>query len=447
MNTFNLKPAFIALTLLAATSLHSFGQQKMSLQDCLNYGRENHALNKAAGYDEQVSEYQAKEAIANYLPQITATGTLDDNLKRTTTVIPAGAFSPVDLEVQFGSQYTTNMYAQLDQVIYNQSLLDGIKAMDANKELAHLKRLKGTESISYNTAIAYYNAIIQKERVTLLEESEKNLSELLRIQRAKLDKGLVQPIDVDRIQVSYNNTVSRKESSQLSYDLALNQLKNAMGMDLNTPISIDDTLDYNALTFNTANPAHLAENTFDYQIGEQNIELQEINYKRTRSVVIPTLSAYARYGAQTYNNNFADQYDKFYDYSAIGLRLNVPIFSSLKYHSQIRQRQFELESSKQQFENNRNLLEISIANAYTSLISLQSTLDINRTNLDLARNVYQNSDLQYQKGVASLSDLLNAEYSFKEAQNNYISSLLNYVIKRLELEKSQGTLLPYLEQL
>jgi outer membrane protein TolC len=46
-----------------------------------------------------------------------------------------------------------------------------------------------------------------------------------------------------------------------------------------------------------------------------------------------------------------------------------------------------------------------------------------------------------------MSDLLNAESSFKEAQTNYTNSLLNFLIAQLDLEKSKGTLKNYYQTL
>jgi len=65
----------------------------------------------------------------------------------------------------------------------------------------------------------------------------------------------------------------------------------------------------------------------------------------------------------------------------------------------------------------------------------------------VAREVYNNTTLQYQQGIANMSDLLNAESSFKEAQTNYTNSLLNFLIAQLDLEKSKGTLKNYYQTL
>ena len=71
----------------------------------------------------------------------------------------------------------------------------------------------------------------------------------------------------------------------------------------------------------------------------------------------------------------------------------------------------------------------------------------NKENLNLAQEVFDITNLQYQKGIGTLTDLLNSEYSLKEAQNNYITSMLNLLSSTLNNEKANGTLIPFATKL
>lgn len=67
--------------------------------------------------------------------------------------------------------------------------------------------------------------------------------------------------------------------------------------------------------------------------------------------------------------------------------------------------------------------------------------------MDLASEVYENTTLQYRHGVASLTDLLNAELSYREAQNNYISSLLDFYLADLNVQLANGSIQQFYEHL
>ncbi len=55
--------------------------------------------------------------------------------------------------------------------------------------------------------------------------------------------------------------------------------------------------------------------------------------------------------------------------------------------------------------------------------------------------MYNQSQLQYKEGVATLSDLLNSETELRNAQNNYINALVQLKLAALELKKAGGNLL------
>jgi outer membrane protein TolC len=92
-------------------------------------------------------------------------------------------------------------------------------------------------------------------------------------------------------------------------------------------------------------------------------------------------------------------------------------------------------------------LTLQFQNAQTKLLSSYSNAQTNKENLSLAQDVFTTTSLQYQKGTASLTELLNADYSYKEAQNNYITSVINYYIANIELERAKGNLKTFITTL
>ena len=68
------------------------------------------------------------------------------------------------------------------------------------------------------------------------------------------------------------------------------------------------------------------------------------------------------------------------------------------------------------------------------------TIRIQEENVALAKDVLENIQNNYKNGIAPLTDLLNAETAFTEAENNYTSALLDYKLAEVALIKSQGEL-------
>jgi outer membrane protein len=85
-------------------------------------------------------------------------------------------------------------------------------------------------------------------------------------------------------------------------------------------------------------------------------------------------------------------------------------------------------------------LSLAYENASTQINNSVITLNNQQENVRLAEAVYNNTQNNYNNGLATLTDLLDAENSLTEAQNNYSAPLLDYRVAEIQLIKAQGTL-------
>jgi outer membrane protein TolC len=418
-----------------------------SLKESIAYSLKNNPSSTIYKNEVLIAKEKKTEALAGYLPQVNATGTFDDNLKRQVSVIPAGAFSKEEIRIQFGNQYNTNLTAQVDQVLFDRSITVAKEANKVNTLIADLKLLQNNENIVYNTITAYYQILTYNEQEKLLVENEKKYDELLRILQLQYEKGVAKKIDYDRMKVSQNNIKSQLSLLKTNRELALNKLKYAMGMELSNNIAINDSLDYSMQVNMPVGNQLDTKNLLDFKILSNNIALQQLDVERRKFAFYPTLAGYARYGAQTFGNEFGKSFGNWFDYSSIGLKLNIPIFDGNRKKSQLSQSKLSLLNAQENLKLSERNYELQYQNANTALFRSYTSMNDNKQNLDLAADILKNTSLQYQKGAASLTDFLNSDYSYKEAQSNYISSLLNFLTARVDLEKSQGNLSTYVNQL
>ena len=418
-----------------------------SLKESIAYSLKNNPTSTIYKNEVLIAKEKKVEALSGYLPQISGSGTFDDNLKRQVTILPAGVFGPEETKIQFGNQYTTNVVAQLDQTLFDRTVTVAKEANKVNTLIADLKLLQNNETIVYNTTMAYYQILTYNEQEKLLVENEKKYDELLRILKLQYEKGVAKKIDYDRMRVSQNNIKSQLSLLKTNKELALNKLKYAMGMELSNKIAINDSLDYSMQVMMPTSVQLDANNLLDFKVQSNNIRLQQLDVERRRYLFYPTLSGYARYGAQSFGNEFGKSFTNWFDYSSIGLNLNIPIFDGNRKKSQLAQSKLSLLNAQENLKLNVRNYELQFQNANTQLFRSYTSLSDNKETLELAADILKNSSLQYQKGTASLTDFLNSDYSYKEAQSNYIASLLNFLTARVDFEKSQGNLSTYINQL
>ncbi|HEY0979057.1 MAG TPA: TolC family protein [Flavobacteriales bacterium] len=437
----------ITAGLLLACCGSALAQHAMTLRQAIDHARTHSPSMAIAANDQRKAEAQAQEAVAGYLPQVNGTGQLDDNLKRQTTILPAGIFSDQPTPVQFGTQYVTTLNLQAEQVLLDVAQLNGIQANKPNTAMAAIKLKQAEEQVAYEVAKAYAQAQTHAEQVKLLQENLAQYDELVPILKLRLEKGVAQQLDVDRIEVTQRNIRSQLTLARSNLEVALAQLKRLMGMPLNEEVTlVDPVRGADNMRQPSAAPFALS-NLLGFRYNEQSILLYGIDVKRRRNAWIPTLSAYGRYGAMAQGNDLGGSYDNWFDYAAIGLKLNVPLFSGLRRSSQLKQSEIALDNLREQQRNANLGFELDYRSADSRLLASTSTVENDEDNLELAERVFANTNLQYQQGTATLSDLLNADYQLKEARNNWTTSLLNRAVAVLDLEKAKGTLLDYINTL
>ena len=301
------------------------------------------------------------------------------------------------------------------------------------------------QTIKFSGIGSEHNNFLAEQK--LLQENEKQYADLLKILKLQYDKGVIKKMDYDRTRVAYNNITSQLVLLETNKKLALNQLKVSIGMPMSESITIDESIEVEMDITPPMSSTVDVSQRIDYKIQEQAIILKSIQVKGMKYVGLPSLGAYARYGANAYGNDFGESFNKWFDYSAIGVKLTVPIFNGTSAFSNYKIGQLDLMNMQENAKINIQNFQLESENANTQLMSSYTSLITNKENMQLAKEVHEASNLEYKEGTSSLTDLLNSDYSYKEAQSNYINSLLNYLTSKMQYEKSKGTLNEYVNQL
>lgn len=427
--------------------ISAYAQETVSIKDAIGYSLKNHGSNLIYDNEIKIAKSKSKEALAAYLPQVNGTFSLDDNLKLQTTVLPGAMFGrDEDIQVQMGNKFNTTAVIQLDQTIYDQALIYGIKAGVPAKKIAELKRDKNNEDLIYNTATAYSQILLLKEQQKLLFANEKQYNELYSITKFRLEKGVAKRVDIDRVTVQINDIKAKQKQIQTNINVAYASLKNAMGISQNSSFTIAESLDYiKYLQF--ADDSLNVRELIDYKLQSQDIAIKEIDVKRKKAAYLPTITGYIRNGQQAFGNELDAALSNWKNFSVIGLKANVPIFSGRRKDAQLQQSRLELENAKENQNLNIGQLELQFQNANKQLQENISTLNSNKENMELAKRIYETSKFEYSKGVSALSDLLDTDFSYQQAQSKYMSSLLDLISNRLFYERAKGTINSFVNQL
>lgn len=411
--------------------------------------KENNNIIKSK-YDYEEGAAKTREVKSAALPQININADLTDNVIRQAFVFPKNLgdpnASPDDyIVLRAGMQYSTSVTAQATQQLFNQSVLTGIKAAKTSEEYYRNNIVRTEEEVIQQTSSLFYQVASLQAQREVLESNLDQTSKNLKITSDRFENGLARKLDVDRLKVTVTNIQTQLRSIDDSYSNVLNQLKLSIGMDVNTPMEIDEPLLLDSSTYQL-NPSLTAndwnfENKIEYKQLKTQIDLYDLERKNFRAGYFPTLSAYGNYTYNGQSNSFflsSNANPIWFDIASIGLRLTIPVFDGFSKSAQIQQSKIRRMKVERDLTFTKQQSNMEYLNASKSFETSYASYMAQKENVALANSVYDVTLQNYNEGVSPLTDLLQAESSRIEAQSQLIESLLKVKQAEIALLKAKG---------
>lgn len=433
-------------------SVPVFSQEpaQLELRDALNYAiRANHDAKRAA-LDVENSEYQIDEVRSRTMPQLNANASVTYNPLLQKSALP-NIFGPnpnpdETILVAFGQKWGSNAGLSLSQNLFDQSVFTGLKAARSTREFYQLNAQLTEEQIIEKVATNYYQVLVQRQQLTVIDSTISNTTKSQVILKGQYENGLARKIDLDRLAVSLSNLNSQRQQLLNGLELLENQLKFLMGMPIQTKIRIPDaelrSIEPRAVPMDDSLNINSRS---EYKLLRKQEQLLQFQKQAYKAEYYPSLSLNGNYSYQGIGNKMPvfkgkSQGVNWFDASSISLNVRIPIFNGFATKARVKQADISLRKLNEDIEETTLALNLAFENAKTQINNNLITLNAQKKNVELAEEVYSNTQNNYNNGLATLTDLLSAENSLTDANNNYSSALLNYRLAEIQLMKSQGQL-------
>jgi outer membrane protein len=445
-------PIFVLWVLFASGGYAQTSSRTFTLQEAIDFALENNINLKNSQESVAAAEARVKEIKGMGLPQLDASGTIIDNYIIPTSFIPAIIFDPNAepdelIGVKFGTQYSGNASINLQQMIFNGSYIVGLKASRTYTELSRKDLIKTQTDVVEAIKKAYYAVLVNSERTELVDKNFQRLDSLLKQTKALYENGFAEKIDVNRVQVQYNNIANLRNNATIGLEVSYNILKFQMGLPISEPVSLTDELE--TLSFQVLEDDFKKDfqysNRIEYNLLQVNKSLVEFDIKNTKAQYLPNLNLFGSYGASYGTATFENMFQfgaNWRTLGSVGLSASIPIFDGLQKSRIIQQKKTKLNQVENNLELVKNQIDLQQDQASKTFQSYVNTLRSQRENMELSREVYDVTVIKYQQGVGSNLEVIDADASYKESQTNYYAALYDALIASVELEKAYGKLLP-----
>jgi outer membrane protein TolC len=417
------------------------------LKGCIKYALENSESLKKAKYNVLSAKADVGERLSIGLPQISAGVTFTDNFDIRKVILPPNSppFNPGPQRavLAFGAKYNGDANIGVSQLIFDFSYLLGVKAARMYSELTEKQVTMTKIDIIANVTKAYYSVLVNEERLGLIDLNLKRLDTLLQNTKALFDNGMVEKIDVMRLEVSRNNLKTEKEKLLGLQMISKALLKFQMGMKGNDSLILKGNLREMSLSLAEimANSGTDYKARIEYDILKTTKALQEMNLKYTRSLYLPSLRANAAIGYNSGTSTAGDYFrfrDSWVSYGLYNINLNIPIFDGRRKKFAMDKIRIEMAKAEEDIKLFARTVDLQIEQSKLQTLASLKDLEIQSKNMELAQEVARIAKVKYQNGTGTSLEIVNAESSFKEAENNYYVAMYNAILSKIDLDKALG---------
>jgi OMF family outer membrane factor len=429
------------ILLLFVLGFQNAQAQVWTMQQCIDTAQVRNKNLQMSRNNIAIGEQKAKEAKANLIPKITVNADYKYFTNLPYQLMPLSTFNPAAQEgtykeTQFGVPHNINANLTLSMPLYNPQVYGAIRTTKIAEGLTELQYLKTEEQIYFENSNLYYNAQILHHQLAFVDSNLINAERLLKNMQLLNEQLLAKGTDVSKLKLQVAQLITQKENINSKYEQVLNALKFAMGISIEQNLQIEPNIQYQ--NTNEYTPS----STLDIRIIKtQNRLLSSELSTLNKSRFLPSLNLIGTYGTTGFGyNGLPNSFLDFYPIGYAGIQLSYPLFNGTVTLRKINQKKFELQNSELQFDLLTEQNNMQVENAKLQKMVAKNSAKTTTEQIELAKTIYEQTILQQKQGTANLTDVLLADNALREAQQTYLSAVIDYLKADLELKKLTGNI-------
>jgi len=408
--------------------------QTFSLNQCIDTALIYNRNIRLAQQDGLIANEKKREAKSTLLPKLTGFADYRYYTDLPYQIMPQEAFGgPAGTykEIQFGVPQNLSTNFQLAMPLFNPTALSAIKSTRIASELSEIQKCKTHEDVVMEVSNAYYNAQVLLNQLAFMDSNIINANKLVQTTTLLYQQQLAKGTDVDRLKLQLEQLTTQRNTIYSQHQQVLNALKFLIGKPISDSIQVQ--INETSIDETTFKP----KTTTDILLIDKKMEFSLSELSGLKNSLLPSVNAYGVYGTNGFGTAGTNSFFNFHPIGYVGAQLSVPLFNGMVTRHKIDGKKIEVNKTIIQKEILTEKANLDLVNAEMQLNIANTTIATVNTQIVLAKKIYNNTVLHNQQGMANITDLLLADNSLRESQQNYIVALIN--LRRAELEYKRVT--------
>jgi len=402
----------------------------LTLRDAINSAIRYNLGQIESAENARVARGQRLRALSALLPQVNAGAS--ENVEQVSKAT-VGLKIPQIPAVIGPFSYSTAQ-ATASQTLFSFESIQRFRAADSAEKAAQLAYSDTLDVITLIVGSAYLQVIQAGSRVTTEEAQVKNAQALYDQAVDQLQAGTSPKIDVTRSGVQLHTEQYNLSIARNNFAIAKLNLSRAIGLPLGQRFDLADQLPYAEVNPQTVEDALSTayQSRSDFRAAVSSLKSAQQQLSATRAERYPALAASGEYGVQ--GPNFGHLHGAFTFQAGV----SIPIFTGGRIKGDITEAESVLRQRKAEAENLRGQIDYDVRTAFLNLQAATEQVAVARQNVDLANENLSRSQERFAAGVTDSVEVVQAEQSLASANDQYISSLYNHNVAKLQLARALG---------
>ena len=416
-----------ACVLCLCTSL-SMNAQAFDLQAAWDAALGYDASHSAAAYQRLAAQENIPQARAALLPQVSLNGSYQRN-------------HPIKPDADSNNSYGYSV--QATQTLFDASKYADYKQGKLAAKLADAQFDLSEQQLLLNVSQAYFDVLTAYDLISASKASKKLYQRQLEQAKTMFDVGAATIVDTHEAQAGLDNAQVQVLNAEQKLHLAQQKLEYYTGLN---PVDIEriDDKQVNRIL----NRKTLAEWQQLAYLSNTNISAKHLAVEQAQAAVqkakanrYPTVELQAAYQdqhQQVSNMGFSENVHN--KGASIGVNLSMPLYTGGALSSQVRQTQFELLQREDELTASKRDTDLQVREQYLNVQSGLAQVNALEQLVLTNRKKLESSQLGQQVGVRSNLDVIDAQRTLAESEQQLAKARYDYLQAQLALAQAAGQL-------
>ncbi len=436
------KRFLIILLLLSPFTFHlsPLKAQVLSLDSCLSSARQRNCTIRSAALEVAVSQEVKKQMLWKFFPQVSLQGfafgavnpIIDIDVSQTSMGGGVGTFlSDVSQAIRegFGDTIDTDIkmmrWGATAQAQAVQPVYWGGQIVTANKlaklgiDASRLKQEVSERDVLQEVADTYWLIAGLMDKRQTASKVVTLLDTIHNIAQVAYNHGLVTTNDLLRVQLKQNEMQTKSLQLEDGIQLASRLLCHLIGQPYEHELLLEPLKDDDIIALSEQPDTINVSNRPESKLLELNLEANRMYRRLTLGESLPHLGI----GITGGYNNFFNQHR----WNAIAfVNLSIPITGWGETSHKLKQHDLKIQQAELMQQDLTEKMGLQNRQIYDHLIESLRLMEQHRSSRQLAEDNHRISLMNYQAGVGTMTELMEAEALLLQAENAYTDALITY---------------------